>query len=205
MVRAASMSMKIVSSTLVPVGAPRRRPHGRPILKWKPGRPRWPGPPSRAECRRRPSRSRRPRPKHRPRLLPRRRRSQGAQHKIRRRVDAHHARDPYHRATALVHRLGEELRRRSGHALSGGHGLHGRCRQIHVHRLGAKQHLRGVAEAPAGSTMTSAPSRSRDRRTPSSSDVTTIIEAVSASTAINAINAVSAEEPNRRVIFLHAR
>ena len=53
--------------------------------------------------------------------------------------------------------------------------------------------------------MISAPSRSRDRRTPSSSDVTTIIEAVSASTAINAINAVSTEEPSRRVIFLHAR
>ena len=62
-----------------------------------------------------------------------------------------------------------------------------------------------LPEAPAGNTMISAPSRSRDRRTPSSSDVTTIIEAVSASTAINAINAVSTEEPSRRVVFLHAR
>ena len=62
-----------------------------------------------------------------------------------------------------------------------------------------------LPEAPADSTIMSAPKRSRDSRTPSSSDATTTSDAASANTATNAMNAVSTEEPRRRVMFLHAR
>ena len=74
----------------------------------------------------------------------------GAHDEICLHVNTHHARHPDHRAAALVDRLREELGRCLFHAGGFGNGSLDVGRQVHVDRLGAKEHFRGVARGPCG-------------------------------------------------------
>lgn len=70
-------------------------------------------------------------------------------------------------------------------------------RQVHVDRLGAKEHFRGVARGPCGKDHVSAPSRSRESLSPFSSDATTASEVARTKTAMKAMRAVMRDPPKR--------